>query len=131
MQIFINHEKVSPYPPYPVMLFESYFEDMNDNGSSSNLTRRSFIKRSVVAGVAVSSMTIFSGLVNASVTHPSPSVKCSGSTCAWSGGPKTPDVSQGTCQNDDNQGCTCTWRKGDKDLEHEDPLWKDHWECDE
>jgi len=33
--------------------------------SPSGLTRRSFIKRSVVAAVAVSSMTIFSGLVNA------------------------------------------------------------------
>jgi anaerobic selenocysteine-containing dehydrogenase len=34
--------------------------------SPSGLTRRSFIKRSVVAAVAVSSMTIFSGLVRAS-----------------------------------------------------------------
>jgi hypothetical protein len=38
---------------------------MNNDTSSSGLTRRSFIKRSVVAAVAVSSMTIFSGLVNA------------------------------------------------------------------
>jgi hypothetical protein len=38
---------------------------MNDIQSPSSITRRSFIKRSVVAAVAVSSMTIFSGLVNA------------------------------------------------------------------
>jgi len=31
----------------------------------NGLTRRSFIKRSVVAAVAASSLTIFSGLVNA------------------------------------------------------------------
>jgi len=33
--------------------------------TSNDLTRRSFIKRSVVAAVAASSLTIFSGLVNA------------------------------------------------------------------
>jgi anaerobic selenocysteine-containing dehydrogenase len=38
---------------------------MNDNPRSNGITRRSFIKRSVVAAVAASSMTIFSGLVNA------------------------------------------------------------------
>ena len=41
---------------------------MNNNSSSNGVTRRSFIKRSVVAAVAVSSMTIFSGLVNAANT---------------------------------------------------------------
>jgi hypothetical protein len=38
---------------------------MNDNPTPSGITRRSFIKRSVVAAVAVSNMTIFSGLVRA------------------------------------------------------------------
>jgi hypothetical protein len=38
---------------------------MNSNPSPSTITRRSFIKRSVVAAVAVSGITIFSGLVNA------------------------------------------------------------------
>jgi anaerobic selenocysteine-containing dehydrogenase len=38
---------------------------MNTNPAQTGLTRRSFIKRSVVAAVAVSSMTIFSGLVKA------------------------------------------------------------------
>jgi hypothetical protein len=38
---------------------------MNTETSSNGTTRRSFIKRSVVAAVAVSTMTIFSGLVNA------------------------------------------------------------------
>lgn len=40
---------------------------MNDTSTPVGLTRRSFIKRSVVAAVAVSSMTIFSGLVNANL----------------------------------------------------------------
>ncbi|QTN32415.1 twin-arginine translocation signal domain-containing protein [Akkermansiaceae bacterium] len=48
---------------------------MNDIQTSSNLTRRSFIKRSVVAAVAVSSMTIFSGLVRASNYNPPPPPK--------------------------------------------------------
>lgn len=48
---------------------------MNDIQTSSSLTRRSFIKRSVVAAVAVSSMTIFSGLVRASNYNPPPVVK--------------------------------------------------------
>jgi len=39
--------------------------------SLSGLTRRSFIKRSVVAAVATSSMTIFSGLVNAAEEYDS------------------------------------------------------------
>ena len=39
---------------------------MENEPTPNGLTRRSFIKRSVVAAVAVSSMTIFSGLVNAS-----------------------------------------------------------------
>jgi hypothetical protein len=38
---------------------------MNAIPSPNGITRRSFIKRSVVAAVAVSSMTILSGLVNA------------------------------------------------------------------
>jgi len=38
---------------------------MKTESSPSGLTRRSFIKRSVVAAVAASSMTIFSGLVEA------------------------------------------------------------------
>jgi uncharacterized membrane protein len=38
---------------------------MNKEPSTNGLTRRSFIKRSVVAAVAVSSLTIFSGLVDA------------------------------------------------------------------
>jgi hypothetical protein len=38
---------------------------MNDIPSPRGTTRRSFIKRSVVAAVAVSSMTILSGLVKA------------------------------------------------------------------
>lgn len=42
---------------------------MNNNLSSSGSTRRSFIKKSVVAAVAVSSMTIFSGLVNAATAN--------------------------------------------------------------
>jgi hypothetical protein len=43
---------------------------MNVHPPSNGLTRRSFIKRSVVAAVAVSSMTIFSGLVNAQNFEP-------------------------------------------------------------
>lgn len=44
---------------------------MNEELSSNGLTRRSFIKRSVVASVAVAGMTIFSGLVHAgSVQNP-------------------------------------------------------------
>lgn len=38
---------------------------MNNNSSSNSVTRRSFIKRSVVAAFAVSTLTIFSGLVRA------------------------------------------------------------------
>jgi len=38
---------------------------MNANQPTTGLTRRSFIKRSVVAAVALSTMTIFSGLVRA------------------------------------------------------------------
>jgi len=38
---------------------------MNSSNPATGTTRRSFIKRSVVAAVAVSSLTIFSGLVNA------------------------------------------------------------------
>jgi hypothetical protein len=40
-----------------------------DPATTNGLTRRSFVKRSVVAAVAVSSMTIFSGLVNAQYTQ--------------------------------------------------------------
>lgn len=40
---------------------------MNQSTDSGGTTRRSFIKRSVVAAVAVSSLTIFSGLVNANL----------------------------------------------------------------
>ena len=40
---------------------------MNQDPPPTGTTRRSFIKRSVVAAVAVSSMTIFSGLVNATL----------------------------------------------------------------
>lgn len=40
---------------------------MNQNPFPTGTTRRSFIKRSVVAAVALSSMTIFSGLVNATL----------------------------------------------------------------
>jgi hypothetical protein len=38
---------------------------MNTQSSNNGVTRRSFIKRSVVAAVAVSTLSIFSGLVNA------------------------------------------------------------------
>lgn len=38
---------------------------ITNSSTNGGLTRRSFIKRSTVAAVAVSSMTIFSGLVNA------------------------------------------------------------------
>lgn len=40
---------------------------MSAHPSNTGTTRRCFIKRSVVAAVAVSSMTIFSGLVNAAL----------------------------------------------------------------
>jgi hypothetical protein len=50
---------------------------ITDPSANSGLTRRSFIKRSVVAVVAVSSMTIFSGLVNATL----PESTGSGTAC--------------------------------------------------
>ena len=46
---------------------------MNESSQPQLSTRRSFIKKSIVASVAVSSMTIFSGLVNAQNFSPSPS----------------------------------------------------------
>ncbi len=49
---------------------------ITDSSTNSGLSRRSFIKRSVVAAVAASSMTIFSGLVNAGNESPSPASKC-------------------------------------------------------
>ncbi len=68
---------------------------MTQNYPSSNLTRRTFIKRSVVATVAISSMTIFSGLVNAfdvtdgsSTTAPATCTVTNGITCTQTNHPK-------------------------------------------
>jgi hypothetical protein len=54
-----------PPPPFCQLVFAIHSKNMNEELPPSGLNRRSFIKRSVVAAVAVSSMTIFSGLVNA------------------------------------------------------------------
>ena len=88
---------------------------MNDHPSSTGLTRRSFIKRSVVAAVAVSSMTIFSGLVRAEGEGGTETVCAQGTPCSikkvkdgqiWQGG--LHDVYECTCTG--TVGC-CTSSK--------------------
>jgi hypothetical protein len=79
---------------------------MEENHSTNGLTRRSFIKRSVVTAVAVSSITIFSGLVkaNPATNYPEPN------ECKI-------DTSKGCINTDDGingQGyyCPCTKTNG-------------------
>jgi hypothetical protein len=76
---------------------------MENEPTPNGLTRRSFIKRSVVAAVAVSSLTIFSGLVNAQIeSYPTPITSiCSLST----------NVTKKTCCTKNAKGVTeCTYK---------------------
>lgn len=99
---------------------------ITDPSTNSGLTRRSFIKRSVVAAVAVSSMTIFSGLVNAGVksAYDCQDSNSNGAPCTWKGGPKKINVSQGNCYSESGGKvvCTCTWK--------DSVTIGEHWECD-
>lgn len=65
---------------------------ITNSSTNSGLSRRSFIKRSVVAAVAVSSMTIFSGLVRA----------------GGDGTVGTETVTSTSCDIDTSKGCTNT-----------------------
>ncbi len=83
---------------------------ITDQSTSSGLTRRSFIKRSVVAAVAVSSMTIFSGLVRADPEGEGGTATATSTSC-------TIDTSKGcTNTNDGKNGqgyyCPCTKSSG-------------------
>lgn len=81
---------------------------MNNPTNPSGTTRRSFIKRSVVAAVAVSSMSIFSGLVNAEDVfgyNTTVVVNCVRDNHE-NGRPAKPDVGEpGSCPD----RTTCTW----------------------
>ena len=61
-------------PPPLCLLFTAIFKkamEDSDNYNSSEISRRSFIKKSVVASVAAGNLTMFSGLVNAKDDNPS------------------------------------------------------------
>jgi hypothetical protein len=83
---------------------------MNTEISNNGTTRRSFIKRSVVAAVAVSTMTIFSGLVNAQ-------------TPAASG-----TVPAGTCRSGTKTKC-CSKKFGSSDHGYTCDTWPGYY-CD-
>ncbi|RYG09055.1 MAG: twin-arginine translocation signal domain-containing protein [Burkholderiales bacterium] len=86
---------------------------MNNNSSPIGTSRRSFIKRSVVAAVAVSSMTVFSGLVRAT----NGSDACYG-ICNSSRTGKADGVLNSTCTKKDGSECTCKYS-----------VQNDGWEC--
>jgi hypothetical protein len=117
------------------------FESMHESGPTQipvtgSLTRRSFIKRSVVAAVAVSSMTIFSGLVDASTSGSSGGVWQGGGPCqtgkrtaSCSGNPNDQHMSgngdlYSKCNSSTLGGaeCACVWRPGVGP-------YKAGWEC--
>ncbi|MDQ8191628.1 hypothetical protein, partial [Roseibacillus persicicus] len=58
----------------PLCQIENEFEKlpMNNSDNPRKTSRRSFIKKSVVASVAATNLTMFSGLVNAQSASPSP-----------------------------------------------------------
>ncbi len=65
-------------PPPPCVKLKGIFENktMKKNPNPLGSTRRSFMKKSVVAAVAASNVTIFSGLVDAAEEEASGGKKC-------------------------------------------------------
>ena len=85
---------------------------MNNDLPTSGSTRRSFIKRSVVAAVAVSTMTIFSGLVNAGPTDYAPTPSCSPDSVTL----RNPDGTSYSicwCMNGEGPGPRCGTKTSD------------------
>lgn len=56
---------------------------MKNESEPTGITRRSFLKRSTVAVIAATNMMMFTGLVNAAGTHPSPAIPLDDSTNMW------------------------------------------------
>jgi hypothetical protein len=84
---------------------------MNNTSAPQGVTRRSFIKRSVVASVAISSMTVFTGLVNAADVRDYTGKNCP-NICTWGGGNKILGVSKADCYRNGKVVCQCLWTAG-------------------
>ena len=56
---------------------------MKNESEPTGITRRSFLKRSTVAVIAATNIMMFTGLVNAAGTHPSPVIPLDDSTNMW------------------------------------------------